>query len=336
MGHDSDSTTLGKAFFRYRGLMIRSLNDDISIQDRRSDDVVLAGILTLMLADAQQGISQHWRYHIEGVRRLIILRGGVRRLVATSPGVLPIVLSFIYIVVTADTTSPASDMLVEGLDIDELYEIVKEYGGNGYGFQMCPAPLFAELIQINHVRSQIPKLNCGNEDELRTDAYEILRRIYHFSPDAWMALNECLTDERRLVINIYQSAVASYCMSSLHILLYLPSDSLLRKNSDMERRILRELLEKALRSRPRGYIFWPLVVLGVRSVDGGPALREFVRQKMIDLSAFFGTYSPLAAKGVLERFWASGKTNWDACFDEAHMFTTVLTVNRGQLSSRPS
>lgn len=51
MGHGSDSTMLGKAFFRYRGLMIRSLNDDISIQDKRSDDVVLAGILTLMLAD---------------------------------------------------------------------------------------------------------------------------------------------------------------------------------------------------------------------------------------------------------------------------------------------
>lgn len=51
MGHDPDSAMLGKAFFRYRGLMIRSLNDDINIQDRRSDDVVLAGILTLMLAD---------------------------------------------------------------------------------------------------------------------------------------------------------------------------------------------------------------------------------------------------------------------------------------------
>ncbi|KAL2823284.1 C6 zinc finger domain-containing protein [Aspergillus cavernicola] len=334
-GHDPNSKSLENTFYRYRGLMIRSLNDDISIPNKRNGDIILAGILTLLMADAQQGISQHWRCHIEGVRRLIILRGGMHRLVI-SPGVLPIVLSFIHVVVTADTSSPASDMLVEGLDLEELYLMVKQYGGNGYGFQMCPTPLFAEIVKINHIRNRISKPNCTNEDDFQKNAYEVLRRVYNFSPAAWIESNEYLTEESRLIVDIYQSAVALYCMSSLQSIGALPPDPLLRNNCDMERRILHGLLERALRQRPHGYTFWPLMVLGVRAVDGGPALRAFVRENMIDLSASSGTYSPLAAKEILGRFWASGRTEWDACFDKPHMFTTVLTVNRGQLPTRPS
>lgn len=222
-------------------------------------------------------------------------------------------------------------MLVEGLDLEELYLVVNQCGGNGYGFQMCPPPLFSEIIKINHIRSQISKLNRMNEDDLQKDACEVLRRVYDFSSAAWIESNEYLTEESKLIVDIYQSAVALYCMSSLQSIGALPSDPLLRNNCDMEKQILHGLLERALRQRPHGYTFWPLMVLGVLAVDSGPALRAFIREKMTDLSASSGTYAPLAAKEILESFWASGRTEWDACFDKPHMFTTVLTVNRGQL-----
>jgi len=51
MGHDYDSKALRTTFFRYRGLMIRSLNDDINVPNKRNGGIVLAGILTLLLAD---------------------------------------------------------------------------------------------------------------------------------------------------------------------------------------------------------------------------------------------------------------------------------------------
>lgn len=54
MGHDTDSKSLENTFYRYRGLMIRSLNDDINIPSRRNGDIVLAGILTLLLADVSR------------------------------------------------------------------------------------------------------------------------------------------------------------------------------------------------------------------------------------------------------------------------------------------
>ncbi|GAD93893.1 C6 zinc finger domain-containing protein [Paecilomyces variotii No. 5] len=333
-GHNPHSKSLETSFYRYRGLMIHSLNEDISILNKQNGDIVLAGILTLLMADAQQGISQRWRYHIEGVRRLIMLRGGMHRLVV-SPGVLPIILSFIGVVVTADTSSPASDLLVEGLGLEELCQVVNQYGGNGYGFQMCPPPLFSEIININHIRSQISKPNCINKNDFQENAREVLRRVYNFSPAAWIQSNGYRTEESKLIVDIHQSAVALYCMSSLQSIGALPSDPLLRKNCDMERQILHGLLERLLRQRPHGYTLWPLMVLGVQAVDSGPALRAFIREKMTDLSASSGTYAPLAAKEVLERFWASGRTEWDACFEKPHMFTTVLTVNRGQLPRRP-
>jgi hypothetical protein len=50
-GHDLDSKKLEKTFYHYRGLMIRSLNNDISTPNERYGDTVLAGILTLLMAD---------------------------------------------------------------------------------------------------------------------------------------------------------------------------------------------------------------------------------------------------------------------------------------------
>lgn len=335
MGHDHDSKALRTTFFRYRGLMIRSLNDDINLPNKRNGGIVLAGILTLLLADAQEGISHHWRYHIEGVRRLIISRGGMNRVV-TTPGALPIVLSFVHLVVLSDTSSPGSDMLVERLDLEEVYLMVKCYGENGYGFQMCPSPLFAEIVKINHIRNQMSKLNGTDENDLHSDAREVLHRIYGFSPAAWIESNESLTDASKLIMDTYQSAVALYCMSSLQSAGALPPNPFLKKNCDMERRILHGLIEQSLAGRCHGYMLWPLLVLGVQAVNGGPSLRAFVREKMVSMSAACGTYAPLAAKRILENFWDSGKDKWDDCFDKPYMFTTVLSVNRGQLPRRTS
>jgi hypothetical protein len=50
-GHHPDSKALDNAFHRYRGLMIRSLNEGINTPSMQNGDIVLAGILTLLPAD---------------------------------------------------------------------------------------------------------------------------------------------------------------------------------------------------------------------------------------------------------------------------------------------
>lgn len=242
------------------------------------------------------------------------------------------------LVVTADTSSPASDLFVENLHTDEVYLLLKQYGGNGYAFQMCPPPLFAEVIKINLIRARASKAGLLGEHDLWREACEVLHRIYGFSSEEWAEANERFDTDSKLSINISRSAVALYCISSLGSLGVLPPDPSLDNNCYMETRILHGLLSKALNPLSsfgtNGYVLWPLVVLGVQAVDGGADMRTFVRKHLINLSTVSGTYGPLAAKEVLESFWASGKTGWDACFDKPYMFTTILTVNRGRLIRR--
>lgn len=51
LSHDVSSRPLKPTFYRYRGLVIRSLNEDINTPNTRNGDIVLAGILTLLLVD---------------------------------------------------------------------------------------------------------------------------------------------------------------------------------------------------------------------------------------------------------------------------------------------
>ena len=55
---DPDSKALESTFYRYRGQVIRSLNEDLNKPYKRNSDVVLAGILTLLLVDVSS-------YHLD-------------------------------------------------------------------------------------------------------------------------------------------------------------------------------------------------------------------------------------------------------------------------------
>jgi hypothetical protein len=54
---DPHSKSLAVTFYRYRGLAIRSLRSDINDGNKRTGDVVLAGIITLLLIDVSRNFS---------------------------------------------------------------------------------------------------------------------------------------------------------------------------------------------------------------------------------------------------------------------------------------
>lgn len=78
-------------------------------------------------------------------------------------------------------------------------------------------------------------------------------------------------------------------------------------------------------------MLWPLVVLGVEAVNGDLEMRSFVEKQLPEMSRQVGTSVPLTAKAVIERFWASGETRWDACFDRPYVFVTQIAVDLQQL-----
>ena len=54
---------LSMTFFYYRGLIIRSLNEDINVDHKRKSNLVVAGILTILIADVSLSGSKKKRSH---------------------------------------------------------------------------------------------------------------------------------------------------------------------------------------------------------------------------------------------------------------------------------
>ncbi|KAF2471146.1 C6 zinc finger domain-containing protein [Lindgomyces ingoldianus] len=325
--NDPQCKALAVTFYRYRGIVIRSLSEDINVEYKRTSDILLAGIISLLLADTQQGASPNWRCHLKGIERLITLRGGIRAL-AGSKHLESLLLCFVFVSVIGNTTSPASDLALTSSHLDELDFILEKYGGRIFTFHLCPPPLFAEIVKINHLRTLATKREPAGVGELSQEAYEILSRIHGFSPEPWADSKPSSKEDWMLIGNVYQAAVALYCISSLQSLSVLPLSHSLRSRCTTHSQSLYVLLNEALSSpKIKRFMLWPLVLLGVEAVNGGAAMRAFVEKQLPEISRHVGTYVPLMAKGVLERFWASGEMRWDACFDKPYALTTQIAID---------
>jgi hypothetical protein len=57
--HAPESKALAETFYRYRGVVIRSLNEEIGVEHKRTSDIVIAGIVTLLLADVSRTLLPH-------------------------------------------------------------------------------------------------------------------------------------------------------------------------------------------------------------------------------------------------------------------------------------
>ncbi|KAK5625752.1 hypothetical protein RRF57_001468 [Xylaria bambusicola] len=325
--HNPRDGNLIESFYRCRGMAIRALSEDIDVDGRRMGDAVLAGIVTLLLLDVQQGVSPSWRCHLEGVHRLITLRGGICAL-APSEGLKSLLLCFIFVAVIGNTTSSASGLAMTSFSPQQLEIIMKQYGAEPCPFQMCPPALFAEIIKINHIRMQAAKNNPNMVKDLSPQAYEILNCICAFSPQQWTGSKSSSKLDWVLLGKAYQAAVTLYCILSLQSVSILPLESSLRARCATQSGLLQGLLTRTLSSpRTKRFMLWPLVLLGVEAIHCSQIMRSFVEAQLSQLSSDIGSSAPLVAKDILTRFWASGETRWDACFDNPYVFSSQLAVD---------
>jgi hypothetical protein len=225
-----------------------------------------------------------------------------------------------------------TDAHLEALDIMQ-----HRYGAAIFCFHACPPPLFAEITRINHLRNQLGNNRGPTLPDLMArfahEACEILSRIHKFSSAHWAASKPSSRDDWRLIGEIYQTAVALYCVSSLQSLSLFPVTPAVRSQCAAHGEQLQALLRRAVASpKLNRFTLWPLVVLGVEAAhDGGAAAREFVADRLPALAHDIGTSAPLTAKTVLQTFWSSGETRWDACFDRPYAFLTQIAVDTSRL-----
>lgn len=249
--------------------------------------------------------------------------------------------------VLGDTTSSALNLTMAHVHYQQLEFVVQRYGHQSLALDGFPSELFARAIEIGHLRVQATKSGelSSREENPTEEAYDVLQSIHAFSPELWGESKNQSTRDWTLIGRIYQAATALYCISSLQSVSVLPPAGFLRDRCVTCGKILHHLLDEGL-SLPRleRFLLWPLIILGTQAVDSGygvggggdddddnTARRTFVQEKLIQVSQRFGVSGPLVAKEVLERFWASGKSSWDDCFDKPYVFTTQIALNVGSL-----
>lgn len=308
-------------------------------------------MLIYISMQAQQGVSANWRHHLNGVYSLITLRGGFHAL-SGAKSLDQLLLCFILYVIEGrrvvlepmwrlmwhsvaiigNTTSPAPKLTMAASHIEDLDTIVNHYGQRLFSFQMCPPALFAEIIKINHLRVRATEGGHVDANSHSQEARSILDRIQNFSPKEWSETKPCSREGWMLIGNIYQAAVSLYCILSLQSQSVLPLTPELSAQCAGFGRLLQVQLSSAMSSPGTRYsMIWPLVLLGVQAASDGPQMRAFVSEKLPELSYHIGSNVPTVAKAVLERFWASGETRWDACFDRPYAFVTQIAVDMSQL-----
>ncbi|KAK0731899.1 putative C6 finger domain protein [Lasiosphaeris hirsuta] len=328
---DAHTNALNATFYRYRGIVIRSISQDIAREQRHTSNAVLAGVMFLLLADVQQGASPHWRCHLEGFQRLLAMRGGLRALAASKPlGAL--IRCFVFISVIGNTTCPASDLVMADLHLADLDIILNHYSGEFLPFQMCPPPLFGDIIRINHLRMRARAFEATEARGLSQEALEVLERIRDYSPREWAESKVWSTEDWLLVGEIYRATTALYCILSLQSVSLLPQSPSLSAQCTRYGQDLYTLLSQGLPSpKTKRFMIWPLVVLGVEAVRGGATVRAFVARELPEIGRHVGTHVPLTAKRVLQRFWTSDATSWDACFDRPFAFATQISVDVSEI-----
>ncbi|KAF2851948.1 hypothetical protein T440DRAFT_488564 [Plenodomus tracheiphilus IPT5] len=126
IGSSLGVTGLAERYYLHWGITIRSLNKQLNVENKRTNDMVIAGILTILLADIQNGAQVSWHHHLDGIHKLVSLRGGFRAL-APSQSLAPLLHCLWFISIITNTTSKVSQINYLYLQVKIKNSFAKKY-----------------------------------------------------------------------------------------------------------------------------------------------------------------------------------------------------------------
>ncbi|KAJ0296824.1 hypothetical protein COL516b_011208 [Colletotrichum fioriniae] len=325
--NDLHNAEVRARFHQHRCTAIQALNREISHQNekRRISDYTMAAVIVFLYADLMGSVTaSNWRHHLNGFMAIIEMRGGLRSVCDAAPGYKTVILFCKIIENLANTTSPAYDQVSPLLNF-EMRDLTQEIYETGYyPFLPCPVQLFIDIICVNRLRYLATQPESSDTlDALQTEAEDLLERIIDFSPETWSTAKTESQEQFLTMAQVYQSAVVVFAIASLQSVCVIPASAGWRAVKTIHGNNLMALLEKAAGSQVlRSCVMWPMIVAGFEAKMGNAAARSFIARRLADESAHLGAYLPLATKEILEKFWSSGKKDWDECFDTPYALVT--------------
>ncbi|KAH7013183.1 fungal-specific transcription factor domain-containing protein [Ilyonectria destructans] len=354
---ESDRAALSVKLQTHRGSAIRHLAIQLETGSQ-AREVTLASVLVFLFAEIQHTLSPNWRYHCDAVYAVIDMLGGMSNTVLSQPLFQHLLRYFILVEIMGSTTAPRveSERALRQL---ELISLLPSLYGNGLSTPLpCPPDLLSDIISINYLRSEEPGTAMSRGNDVKTAALNILKRVESFSAEKWIwdinqheqrqvcddnALQEQIGAwDWQSIAQIFQSAVALYCISSLLDVDHVSTERQEDVGDDAGDEIYIGTLRttyldillhnlKDIASNPqsqlRKLVFWPLVIGGIHVDASDNESKEFILSELTWVSKALGIASPLVAKELLGKIWSSsrsakgnGHQRWGSLFDRPYVF----------------
>ncbi|KAK5992787.1 Phomenoic acid biosynthesis cluster-specific transcriptional regulator-like protein [Cladobotryum mycophilum] len=313
-------------FYRQIGFALNALGEEIKWYSNDSVYPLFSSVRSLLGASILVSHSLHFRPHARGFLDLVKYCGGFECLMASPTSPRHELRASVIIFTVFNTTSPRNDQLAEvsHFDIDlvnELYEV------DIVPFFYCPPILFLDIIRINRLRLQVAVvdtlLSPVSEQSYSswtpsTEPQSICSLLQHIDSCSLRDWIDALPKgkEYGIIASIFRSAVALYgsltvpCASEHRC----RCKELKKHHYDNLFRLLKSSVD--LPVRPMS-VFWPLLVAGVaaKTAAEGALVQRHLTSLGNEPSA---GVVPFVALSVLKKFWLSGKTDWDECFDRPY------------------
>ncbi|TQV96049.1 DUF300 domain-containing protein [Cordyceps javanica] len=273
-----------------------------------------------------------WRAHLKGFIAYLQHRGGVSEVLKLKDG--PLYLNFaIENIIHANTTSPAKQQL-EGLE-DFTDEQLKGALSNSC-FAPCPQDLYPLFVHITRLRVAVAYNRQPPRNSLALQVQDIFNATWHFDPDEWAesdswkgelevgcVMGRVFPVAIRLygILTLPRFAIVAWAVSSADkrvAYMALPGESIF---DSLRVRHKREILALIRRHwdilQYKTSLVWPLLVAGVAAVDGPAEDRKYIEeclQAIVSMPITACSFITVIDK--LRAFWASGKSEWEDCWDE--------------------
>ncbi|KAH6647138.1 fungal-specific transcription factor domain-containing protein [Truncatella angustata] len=170
--------------FRLRAL--QEVNNRLSKEDTQTSDSTLMCVICLLLSTMQQSAYGDWRAHLEGARRIIQLRGGLKEVIGQNPFFKPLMAFFVAIDVMSATTAPSSHRHMYAATTMALHywEAAPGIFQSNYAISApCPEELFQVLILVNYLRAISKKSNLTSRRHAGT--WMVLNKVQAFNAPQW-------------------------------------------------------------------------------------------------------------------------------------------------------
>ncbi|ETS74089.1 hypothetical protein PFICI_13955 [Pestalotiopsis fici W106-1] len=143
-------------------------------------------VICLLLSTMQQSAYGDWRAHLEGARRIIQMRGGLKEVISKNAYFKPLLAFFVAIDVIAATTAPSTHkhMYAATTMALQYYKVEEGIFQCNLAISMpCPEELFQTLILINYLRAITRRTDLTSRRHAGTRM--VLEKLQGFSAPQW-------------------------------------------------------------------------------------------------------------------------------------------------------